>query len=331
LKNNNSDDLLVKLSDDKIGIGLSKAHFGEYLQGRFDGIGSNINDRACIAVPLTYSLIDENLNIEHDEEYYRLPIASSGSIAIYNPSCDSELIVEPSDKIKSKNAVEKTLKILNKDNYGGYLKIITGGKVAQGLGTSTSDIVASIRAVSNFFGKPLHEDKIAKIAVETEKASDGIMYDFATLFVTTQGRVLINYGKLFPKIEILGFRSPYESDGIDTLKIPPRKYNAVEKKRLQSLKDLSVKAFSSGDISLIGKISTSSACINQRFLEKPHLDEIIKIANKYHSEGVVVAHSGTMLGLMFNPSKMPNAKKLTKIIEGLRDLGFSNFKRYISE
>ena len=331
LKKTNTEDILQKIEDKQIGIGLSKAHFGEYLQGYFDDINGGDNDRACIAVPLTYSLIDEHLNIDNEDEYYSLPIASSGSIAIYTPEKDEKLMVFPKDKVKSKAAVKKTLKFLKKENYGGYLKIITGGRVAQGLGTSTSDIVASVRAVSNYFQKRLYSDTIAKIAVETEKASDGIMYDNATLFVSTKGRVLTDYGRLFPKTEILGFRAIYEEEGIDTLKIPPRKYDSEQKNKLRNLRELADKAFVQGNVDLIGKISTKSAMINQKFLEKLYLEEIVDISEKNRSKGIVVAHSGTMIGLMFDPSYMPTAKKLAKILEELRNLGFSDFKRYISE
>ena len=111
LKDNESEEILKKLEDNKIGIGISKAHFGEYLQGYFEDIGGSVNDRASISIPLAYSLIDNHLNPKITEEYYTIPIASSGSIAIFDPSENSKLVVDPTDKVKSKLAVQKTLKL----------------------------------------------------------------------------------------------------------------------------------------------------------------------------------------------------------------------------
>lgn len=321
---------LQDIPGERLGIGQGKGHFGEYLQGHFDDINGDLIDRACLAVPLVSHIDDIDLH-KDDEVYYQLPYASSGSIAIFVPEEDEKLEVEPKHKILSKKATEQTLDLLGKKEYGGLLKIITRGKTSMGLGTSTSDIVASMRAVSESFGVHLENDLIAKKSVEIELASDGIMYDNATLFVTTKGIVLEDYGINYPEVEILGFNSNHTEKGINTLDIPPRRYNKLEKKQLMDLRNRLGSALTNRDFNTLGKISISSAKLNQRFVEKPYLEEIVKLASDNSAAGVVIAHSGTMMGIMFDPKKMPESSKLSKIVEGLESIGYSDLKRYISK
>ncbi len=321
---------LKDIPGERLGIGQGKGHFGEYLQGHFDDIKGDIIDRACVAIPLISHIDDLNLH-NSDEAYYQLPYASSGSIAIFIPSEDENLEVEPNYKILSKKAAEYTLSLLGKEDCGGLLKIITRGKTSMGLGTSTSDIVASMRAVSESFGIHLEGDLIAKKSVEIELASDGIMYDNATLFITTQGKILENYGVNYPEIEILGFNSNHTEKGIDTLDIPPRRYNKLEKKQLMGLRMKVGPALIHRDLKLMGEISISSAKVNQRFIEKPYLDEVVELASDNYASGVVVAHSGTMMGLMFAPQKMPPVENLSNIVDELKSMGFTDLKRYKSK
>ena len=321
---------LKDIPSERLGIGQGKGHFGEYLQGYFDDINGDIIDRACVAVPLV-SHIDQRNQLAGDGEYYKIPYAASGSIAVFFPIENEEIAVEPNDKFLSKQAAQTTLKMLDKPNWGGLLKIITRGKTSMGLGTSTSDIVATIRAVSESFGAKLDNDVIAKTTVGIESASDGIMYDHATLFVTTQGNILEKYRINYPEIEILGFNSNHHERGLNTLDIPPRKYNDEEKKHLWELRKNINGALNNKDINQLGQISSASAKINQRFVEKPYLEEIVKLATDNSAPGVVIAHSGTMVGIIFDPRKMPKPDKLSRIFEGLESIGYTNLKRYISK
>ena len=53
------------------------------------------------------------------------------------------------------------------------------------------------------------------------------------------------------------------------------------------------------NISLIGQAATLSAFANQRILYKPHLYDFHEIGQAYGSVGTVIAHSGTIMGLLF--------------------------------
>jgi len=52
---------------------------------------------------------------------------------------------------------------------------------------------------------------------------------------------------------------------------------------------------------MVGRAATASAQINQRHLPKPQFDKCLKLAERVEALGVQVAHSGTLVGLLFDP------------------------------
>ncbi|MFC2061378.1 hypothetical protein ACFLUV_02595 [Elusimicrobiota bacterium] len=323
-------DFNKKTTIGRVGIGVSKGHFGEYLQGHFDDIHGGINDRACITVPLKVNMGNCGGGKTGAEDYYELPVAEAGSIAVFEPGEDGKVVVEPADKIFSKNTAEFILKLTGKAECSGRLRIVTGGEVSRGLGTSTGDIIATLRAVSDSFSINFKDRLVGQFVTQIEGASDGLMYDDATLFITTQGKVLEAYDVEYPAVEILGFDTSIGKAGVDTLDIPPRHYSDEEKEQLVILRSAVKTALEEKNIELLGQVSTSSAQINQRFLKKPHLEEIIELSKKNSAAGIVAAHSGTMVGVIMDVRKMPTEKELKDIIKGLRGLGFSDIKRYLT-
>ena len=53
------------------------------------------------------------------------------------------------------------------------------------------------------------------------------------------------------------------------------------------------------DIKLIGQAATLSAFGNQRILYKPNLYDFHDVGTSYNSVGTIIAHSGTIMGLLF--------------------------------
>jgi uncharacterized protein involved in propanediol utilization len=319
----------------RTGVGLSKGHFGEFLQGYFEDIDEVVDgkvkpkqDRASITVPLKVNL---GLTADPSDQASTeavLPPAKTGSLAVFSPTPDSEVSVDPSDRTLAKKAVNRILRTLKQQHMGGTLKIITNGGLSRGLGTSTADIVASIRAVTDSLRESVDKEKIGEIAATTEGASDGIMYDEATLFVTTRGKVLERFIESCPRIEIVGFDLESGEGGIDTLDLSPRHYSESQREKLLELRKKARTAFFESDVDLLGDVATQSARINQRFLEKPILDEIVDLTEKFDGDGVVIAHSGTLMGILFQPANYPSSDQLKTLKSQLESLGLSNIKHY---
>ncbi|MCL5959774.1 MAG: hypothetical protein M1358_10780 [Chloroflexi bacterium] len=58
-----------------------------------------------------------------------------------------------------------------------------------------------------------------------------------------------------------------------------------------------------GDVSLIGRGATISALANQTVLFKPHLEAVLRLAQKMGAAGVNVGHSGTVIGVLLDPRR----------------------------
>ena len=63
--------------------------------------------------------------------------------------------------------------------------------------------------------------------------------------------------------------------------------------------DLFKRGLHTHDINLIGQAATLSAFGNQRILYKANLYDFHDIGNYYNSVGTIIAHSGTIMGLLF--------------------------------
>jgi L-threonine kinase len=80
--------------------------------------------------------------------------------------------------------------------------------------------------------------------------------------------------------------------------------------------ELVMKGVEQGDCQLIGQGATISALANQRILYKPCLEEMIKISNKFGAVGINVAHSGTVIGVLFSQA---NLEGLQECIESMKE------------
>ena len=86
--------------------------------------------------------------------------------------------------------------------------------------------------------------------------------------------------------------------------------------------DLFKRGLHTHDINLIGQAATLSAFGNQRILYKANLYDFHDIGNYYNSVGTIIAHSGTIMGLLFpvDYSRIDDCKK--EIVRKLPHLSY---------
>ena len=130
-------------------------HHGEILQGVFEGDDGKLH-RGLIT----------------------LKCKLFSSTAIYVRTKDPNIVsVMPEKKKKALVAAASTLKYIGKNiKYGGYLILQSNMPEEMGFGSSTCDVTASIKAVASSFNISLSPYEIANIAVNSERASDAIMF-----------------------------------------------------------------------------------------------------------------------------------------------------------
>ncbi|MBI2508149.1 hypothetical protein HYV89_04305 [Candidatus Woesearchaeota archaeon] len=296
----------IKNLELKEGRGTAIAHHGEILQGMFEDAGKLFRGSVT------------------------LPCHIFGSQASFFPKKNSsKIVVDPEWKIKSKKAAELTLKSLGVEDIGGRLMIKSNTPLRLGLGSSTSDVNASILSVANSLGVVLSPVTIASIAVKAEIATDAIIFgERAVLFGHRDGKVFEDLGGNFPPMEVLGFNSDPDGEGVDTLAFPPAEYSWQEIEMLRPLVGLMRRAIYEQNPKLIGRVSIASTEINQRFLPTKNFDSIKNIVRKVNAAGLQASHSGIVVGIIFDSNDVDKEQKIHRSLSLLKDIGYDNVWRF---
>jgi uncharacterized protein involved in propanediol utilization len=256
-----------------------------------------------------------------------LPCPQLSSRGHFLPADIAGIIVRPPTKQKARYAAELCLSRLGSRFKGGTLWIESNIPESKGLGSSTADCTAAVRAVANCLQKQLTPRDIAELVVGAESASGNIMFDTAVLFAHREGKVLEHYLQPLPRMVVLGFDA--DADGlVETLQFPPAVYSAEEVEKFKVLRAALRRAVHTQDVTLLGRIATASAEINQRFLQKPRFHEICGITQKSGAAGVAVAHSGTVAGILFDHGDPERESKIAAASKLLASLDFENILRF---
>ncbi|XJZ28680.1 kinase [Bacillota bacterium Lsc_1132] len=224
-----------------------------------------------------------------------LPIPSLRSEATFIPDPTlSEIKV-----VDSKKKAMKAGKLLFQQfglKGGGLLEIRSNIPVGKGLGSSSADIVAALRAIAHSHSLPLPKELISTIAAKIEP-TDGVMYDEVVAYDYIHGELIERFGVLPPFI-IVGIILGGEVDTIEFNR-STKDYGRQDQNQFLEAYHWIKEGFRNNDLSFICKAATISARVNQRILPKPYFNEIELLAHAFHG-GTVIAHSGTVMGILLD-------------------------------
>jgi uncharacterized protein involved in propanediol utilization len=286
------------------GVGTAQGHHGELLQGMF----------SC-GEQLSRGLIT-------------LPCPLFWSRATFQLTLAGGVTVSPAGRVKAQHAAKLTLAHFGVEG-GGRLRLHSNIPPKIGLGSSTADVTATIRAVTACLGKQLTAEEIARLAVATEIAADSIMFGArAVLFAQREGAVIEDFGCELPALEVLGFNSAPKGRGIDTLEFAPATYSPAEVVQFDTLRSLARTAIRSGDVRLLGHVASASARINQAHLPITQFERLEGLAAATHALGLVIAHSGTVAGLLFDPQDDLTPQRIQRGQVLLRKYGHGQVWRF---
>jgi len=281
-----------------VGTGSARQHHGELFQGSLYRNGEWVS---CLIT---------------------MPGRGVGSTARFWPRDDGDVEVVPAWKKKARRAALLAL---------GYIGVPLAGKLeiqctvatGVGLGSSTADVVAAIRAVSNAYGTALDVGTVARLAVAAEGASDPIMFDGEmVLFAQREGRLLESFGSWVPPYAVMSFDTDPAAEGVDTLSMPVPSYGHAELAAFESLVRRAREAFRQRDAQALAVIATESAALNQRILPLRNFDSIRRLADESGALGLQISHSGTIAGLLFDGRLVRADTGLeAAVTERLRSLG----------
>ncbi len=177
------------------------------------------------------------------------------------------------------------------------IKVKTHSDIARskGLASSTADITSSLAALSRIVNITLSSKDIASMAIEVE-ATDSIIFKDITLFDHLYGEKIETIAPAF-YMEILLLEGKNTIDTIDFRR--DKNYIKLVANMDEQYKKLK-KALVNKDINLLGQICTESAFANQKLLYKTYLEDLYDIATGCKSPGIIIAHSGTVSGVIIN-------------------------------
>lgn len=202
---------------------------------------------------------------------------------------------------KASAAVAKSLAYLRLPESSLTVALQSAIPAGKGMASSSADISAVCQAVALEAGYRLTSDEIADIALSIEP-TDGTFYKGIVMFDHVTGRIREYLGEPPPM-----FIAVFDLGGeIDTLAFNRRNdlalLNKTKEQDVLQAVDLVRRGLTEGNPYLIGQGATLSALANQPLLFKPHLEQIINIADTFGAAGISAAHSGTVIGVLF-PAK----------------------------
>lgn len=239
--------------------------------------------------------------VKGKDSHITCPVGIFSSVSVELTEFSGQIECSP-DKVKTREAVRKTLELLGHTSMGAKVSVSSQIPLGKGMASSTADIVGGCLATAKALGESITAEMVADIAISIEP-TDGIMCEGIVCFDHLRGEIIEALGDP-PPIDIL----VVDPGGkIDTLRFNSRRevcatvHRKNENFVLEAL-DLVKEGINKRDIQLVGKGATLSALCNQEILYKRELADIISISRSLGGVGVNVAHSGTVIGVLLPPN-----------------------------
>ncbi|MGW7100137.1 GHMP family kinase ATP-binding protein [Streptomyces sp. NPDC054838] len=272
------------------GIGTANGTFGELLQG----------------------VLHEN-----DLDFLvTFPITLASVAEFWPDTTSQEIVVHPARKQRSRVIAKRIIRYLGHD-FGGRLELTSTLPEGKGLASSSADLVATARAVGDAFGRRFTHTEIESF-IRGIEPSDGVMYPDIVAFYHREVRLRERLGYL-PSLSIVA----HDLGGmVDTLQFHRKKkvFTLAEKHEYDALLDTLGDAVKAQDIKAVAEVATRSAEMNLKFLPREDFGQLLRLCDEVDGLGLVQAHSGTTLGIVFPEGLSDHAERVAHITDQCRHL-----------
>ena len=173
----------------------------------------------------------------------------------------------------------------------------------KGMASSTADLVASIRCLDRVFGRVSSTADIIAVLRPLER-SDSVFLDHYALYLSERQRLLQRFAHV-PRLYAC-----YADEGgtVATAAVTAQlqAHYATHQRAYRRNLEQMLAAFSAGDDAAIAQCAGISAALGQEVLPKRHLVELQRRQARFGAAGIVVAHTGSLLGYLFlQPPPLP--------------------------
>lgn len=250
------------------GVAWAPGTCGELAQGRLDGID------AMVTCPIDL-----------------------GAIATVDVGIGTGRVRAPAGARKARRAVELALAALERPYLDACLRLKSSLPRSKGMASSTADVSAAIAATAAALDATLSPRTQADLALAIEP-SDGVMLPGIALFDHLGGRIVRTLGPPPPmRVLVLEFAGEVDTEAFNAATRASGGYQ--DDGRFREALELIAAGLANGDPRQIGEGATLSSQLSQCILPKPRLPHAMKLAKDAGALGVNVAHSGTVIGLLF--------------------------------
>ncbi len=165
--------------------------------------------------------------------------------------------------------------------------------IGKGMGSSTADVLAGVRAVADAVGESLTPEIEGQVTATVE-SSDGSMYP-GIAAVNHKTCELVETWDWYPEFVIVML---VPNNSVDTASIP---FLGQEKlaEEYDDLLERMNSAVQSRSIAAFAEQSTRSALMNDEFLLNPYSRNLRSRLDEFGALGLSVGHTGTVCGLLF--------------------------------
>ncbi|GAA0739046.1 kinase [Clostridium oceanicum] len=179
----------------------------------------------------------------------------------------------------------------------------------KGLASSTADICATYKVLTKIFNKPYLEEELTKFSLEIEP-TDSIIFDKFNIFDYKYGKYKEEIGE-YIKFYILAFEG---NRIINTVNFNKKNLPSMEK--VDDLVPILKEGILKKDIDRISYVSTESIIRNLHRVTYSYLDFVIDYKNRTYGSGIIGAHSGNALGIIYK-----DKETLNKALKGYKPYG----------
>lgn len=188
--------------------------------------------------------------------------------------------------------------------------------LGKGMASSTADIVATIRCLDRIFGLVTPAPAISALLRGIER-SDSVFLDSHALYLSGRQQVLQTFDAP------LRLHACYIDEGgtVETEKLAApllshyRRQLPAYRANLRRALD----AFAAHDVAAICACATRSAELAQGVTPKRHLQELLERRREFGADGVLVAHTGSLIGYLY--ALRPDALRMGALSSFFRGLG----------
>jgi len=198
----------------------------------------------------------------------------------------------------------------------GYWFFNSDLKVARGMASSTADIVATLRCAANYLNHALGTEEIMQILSKIER-SDSVFLDRLALFSSSHHQIIHQFAKIPPLYALyMHERDPVDTDGTKSLLIDFYQNN---RRFYRSLYREVEQALGKADLKALCRISSKSAELSNEILPKHNFHKIYEAQSRFSADGVIVAHTGSVVGLLYCQS--PDVHIFEQVAKFYKELG----------